>query len=1007
MKRFRILLLLAAIFMLLLPQSGAQAAPGSLLHASNLYLSGAAQLSQGVYWNSALNDRITENYIEYTPNDTVVPIIAYGNYIYGGNPLARLTEILAGRGQRVVAAINADYFNMSTRVPLSTVIENGILKSSENEDGDWSSSIGFYADGRACIGRLNLYLQLTTDSGGEYPIIRFNKALAAKGQNIQLFSADYATNTRADIPSLYAVLRLSEGYLGLNSTVTAYVERAGSAAGPIDIAPGYLVLALSQDSENETAKAALAALSPGRQVSISIRGDTAWEDVIYAVGAGEKLLTNGQVVAPEFSAGSKESLMPRSAFGLRPDGSYIFYTVDGRQKGYSAGTTLAEVAQRLRELGCLEAVNLDGGGSTTLSAAYPGQEGLKTVNRPSEGSLRTCANYILLINRGNPNGPARQLHLYPYDSLVLAGASLDLSLAASNADHLPAALPDDSVEYSVDNKTLGTVDENGRFTAGRQAASGYVYAESGGLSGRARITVVDKADSVTIMYAASGKEVGKQLTLYGGGSVQLGMAAIYNHMYVTADAASFNWSLSGDIGTIDASGLLTARADEGEGMLTASLGALSVSVAVRVSNKAALLEDFESFTTREDAGGAWRLSQNTDKALVRFGKASGKLDYDFGAAAEGQKISVPLEFKLADEPNHLNFWLYGDASHNQLMLTVGQGEEQTVLPVALLDFAGWQYISLPLPPGATGLISLYIQQNGKESGSLYVDQLMCAHGRYTDNEPPQIELWIDDEDGALFATVADAMDKDIKAANISLTCDGLPVNFNFDAASGKLIAIFPESKGKAQRLTVMARDKSGNIARSSLDLAATEEQPQPFIDMKGHWAEGYTTYLHQQGIINGMEGPKGLSYAPNTNMNRAQFAVIMCNWLKVDAAQYEETELPFADINSIGGWAYPAIQAMYALGVTKGSAVNDKLYYNPASPISRAEAMTMIGRTLERGYSEAVLDFVDSASVAEWAAPYVRTLVALQVVGGMDGNKLAPGAYVTRAQVAKMLYSLM
>jgi hypothetical protein len=477
-------------------------------------------------------------------------------------------------------------------------------------------------------------------------------------------------------------------------------------------------------------------------------------------------------------------------------------------------------------------------------------------------------------------------------------------------------------------------------------------------------------------------------------------------MDVIADAASFNWSLSGNIGTIDASGLLTASADadEGEGLLTASLGALSVSIHVRISNKAELLEDFESFSAREDGGVAWQLSQNLDKSLVRYGNASGRLDYDFSESHD-KIISAPFALDLPGEPNHLDFWLYGDASGNQLTFTVRQGEEQVALPVLTLDFTGWQYISLPLPQGVKGTLSLDLLQAGAETGSLYLDQIMCAHGRYIDNEPPRIELRMEEEAPA--ATITDAVDRELKTANIRLTYDGRPLQFSYDQASGLLTAALPENGGAAHRLTITARDKSGNIARRSLDVATTETQAQPFTDMKGHWADIYTTYLYQQGIVNGIEGAKGVSYAPDTNMNRAQFAVIMCNWLKADAAQYADVELPFADVTAIGGWAYPAVQAMYALGVTKGSALNGQLYYNPASPISRAEAMTMIGRTLERGYAEATLAFADSAAVPEWAALHVRTLVALQVVSGMEGNRLAPGAYVTRAQVAKMLYSLI
>ncbi|MCL1975061.1 MAG: phosphodiester glycosidase family protein [Firmicutes bacterium] len=1007
MKRELRIFLLPVILLLLAPLQGAAALPDDLLHASNIGLAENVRLTQGIFWSSTHNDRVTENYFEYTPNDTVTPIIAYGNYIYGGNPLARLSEIVENRGQHVIAAVNADYFNMSTRVPISTVIENGVLKG--NEGSAWVS-VGFYEDGRILLGRQNLAMSLNIYDK-EYIIGKLNKELTAKSQSIQLFSSDYDLTTKAAIPSVYAVLRVTEGYLGVNRTVTAYVESSGTATEPIDIPSACLVAALSQDSDNEIAKAALAAFAPGQQVSITIKGDAAWNDIVYAVGGGEKLLTNGQVVAPEFSAGSKESFMPRTAIGLRADGSYIFYTVDGRQKGYSVGLTLTEVAQRLIELGCIEAVNLDGGGSTTLSALYPGQESLKTINKPSDGSLRTCANYILLINHGSTLGEAEHLHIYPYDSLILAGASVDFTLTATNADYNLAKLPYGSTNFFIDNEALGRVDENGRFTAGRMPLSGYIRAQSGAIEARARITVVDKVDSISMIYADSGNSVGQYITLYGGGSVKLGMSGFYNHLNVKADAASFKWDLSEKIGAINEEGLLTANpdADGGEGILTASLGEVSVSVTVRVSNRADLIEDFENFAGWEKPGLAFR--PNADKSLVRYGTKSGVVEYDFSVLDvddlddENHRLIVPLDLKVTDNPNYLNFWLLGDASDNQLTITLQQGEIITSLPAAILDFAGWQYISLPLPSGITGLDSLIINQNNEKSGAIYLDQIMSAHGHYTDNEPPLIEVEVGDD--VIIAVITDVLDKELKASNIRLTYDGLPLAFNYDPASSKLNAVLPPDDGCAHRLSVVARDKSGNVARCSVDIEASEVQTQPFIDMNGHWALRYTTYLYQQGIVNGIAGDKGFSYAPDTNMNRAQFAVIMCNWLGVDTEQYFDLELPFADVLAIGEWAYPAISAMYALGVTKGSALNGQLYYNPASPISRAEAMTMIGRTLERGYAESTLSFVDTASVPEWAAPYVRILVELQVVSGMDGNRLAPSAYVTRAQVAKMLYSLI
>ena len=68
--------------------------------------------------------------------------------------------------------------------------------------------------------------------------------------------------------------------------------------------------------------------------------------------------------------------------------------------------------------------------------------------------------------------------------------------------------------------------------------------------------------------------------------------------------------------------------------------------------------------------------------------------------------------------------------------------------------------------------------------------------------------------------------------------------------------------------------------------------------------------------------------------------------------------------------------------------------------------MTILGRILPQGYPQASLTaFSDAASVPSWSKDHVATLVELKVVGGSNG-KLDPNASVTRAEVAKMLFTL-
>jgi exopolysaccharide biosynthesis protein len=90
---------------------------------------------------------------------------------------------------------------------------------------------------------------------------------------------------------------------------------------------------------------------------------------------------------------------PRTAIGIKPNGKIILLTADGRQEN-AVGLSLPELAQVMRWLGCTTAINLDGGGSTTLWVASDSVKGI--VNFPSDNKkwdhegARKVANVILL-----------------------------------------------------------------------------------------------------------------------------------------------------------------------------------------------------------------------------------------------------------------------------------------------------------------------------------------------------------------------------------------------------------------------------------------------------------------------------------------------------------------------------------------------------------------------------------------------------------------------------------
>ena len=171
--------------------------------------------------------------------------------------------------------------------------------------------------------------------------------------------------------------------------------------------------------------------------------------------------------------------------------------------------------------------------------------------------------------------------------------------------------------------------------------------------------------------------------------------------------------------------------------------------------------------------------------------------------------------------------------------------------------------------------------------------------------------------------------------------------------------------------------------------------------MKGHWAEREVRYMAGQGVVNGMGDG---TFAPNSPVTRAQCAVMVARWLRLNLTVDEDVELPFADTASIPSWALDAVKAVYSRGIITGKQEADGVYFAPSDPLSREQAMTIIGRIQPLGYYRAELSsFADAGRVQSWSRTYLQELVGRGVINGYEDNTLRPAAPVTRAQLATIL----
>ena len=1015
-KLTSLLLSLSLISALTLPAAASNAL-GEDLSAKDTLLHQETQLSTNVFWSTTYSDLRTENLITYTPNKAVTPIVTYGDALTDRSSVADMAALLENDGYRVVAGINGDFYNVSTGLPIGIVVTEGLLRSS---DAGYYA-IGFRADGSAILGKpgvkvsANLGYAVDDGFGNSTELVRpvaaVNKARTNSGLYLYTYDFNAKHTTGTTEPGINVVCTVEQGKLAIGSTVTLRVDRVEETT-VTDLEPDQIVLSanLQADSYYTTA---LQNVPQGSELTLTVSANDGWEDVEYAIGALYCLAENGAVV-PNLAAGSN----PRTAVGQKADGTLVFYTIDGRKTGYSIGASLSQVGERLLELGCQTVLCLDGGGSTNLAVTTPDSTTAAIINRPSETG-RKVTNQVFLVASDRASGDLDHFYVHAASDYVLAGSTVSVTASGVDSNYIPM---DASYDLSA---SAGTITEQG----GRQLlvtpASGgdvTVTASGRGAKGSTVVHAIRTPDTLTIK---NGSTALTSLTLTPGSSVNLSAEAVWNHMTLWNNGEAVTWSFTGDCGSMD--GWAFHASQPGSGTITAIAGDKRVSIPVTVSTLSLkTVENFEGATSIfRGSGSGMDVSLNHAADTVALGKGSLKLDYDLNETNEFGSGDYTAEWRAANSTEiascytALNLWVYGDGSGNTLTMLYSNGTKGH-LPrnIATLDFTGWKQFSIaatdtfsieglmveaPYQATETGLV----YANTPRTGTVYIDQITAAFPGTVDNTPPVVTAALDEQDWAVNIKVSDAVDGILPLSSITVARNGDTgqVLEGYDATAGtmKYYLPGPGETIEVTRVTVTAVDASGNIGRASVDIAPYGVGHK-FTDTGDYWAADYVDFLYNANITTGYNDG---TFRPNQNITRAQFAVMLYRYLKLDESKYADVSLPFADLNTIPEYAIPAIKALYTEGVISGAEKKGRLYFNPNNALTRAQAAAMIGRTQSKGYALADLTFSDSAKIPAYAAYYIRAMVGQGVINGYSDGSFMPHSNITRGQMAKILYNLL
>ena len=134
---------------------------GDDLASSSVEVNERTELNAGTFWSNTYSDLRQENYVVYSPNARVKPIVSGGDYTTQLTTVSTAAKKLEARGYRVVAGINGDYYDTATGIPLGSMMTEGVLRNASSE----YYAIGFRDDGSTVMGKPSLRITAQSDYG--------------------------------------------------------------------------------------------------------------------------------------------------------------------------------------------------------------------------------------------------------------------------------------------------------------------------------------------------------------------------------------------------------------------------------------------------------------------------------------------------------------------------------------------------------------------------------------------------------------------------------------------------------------------------------------------------------------------------------------------------------------------------------------------------------------------------------------------------------------------------
>lgn len=473
--------------------------------------------------------------------------------------------------------------------------------------------------------------------------------------------------------------------------------------------------------------------------------------IVEAVDALVAMVWDGKVVV---SQSGNSGYYPRTSVGIKADGTVVLFQADGTMAPRSVGYTAEEEARMMVALGCVAAIQLDEGGSSTYLSQREGESDLTMRNTPAGGSERVVSGTILVVSTVAASGEFDHAAVTPDGEYYTPNSTVELTASAMDFSGAPAkALPADAV-FTVSDAAMGTVSEttvNGSgasavFTSSGKTGDVTIDLVSGGKTVGSTILHVQEPDALS--FASS------EVNLNYNDVSDLGFRATYQSEQVHLKGGDISWAISDPDAGSFANNRFAVTSNvkySGSPTVTATRGDLSATVTVNIGMEPTMILDggdedpwdystigttVESFggmasnavATYHYAGrgGVVKGSIVSDTAeeyadIVRFGHKAIKLEYDWTGltGTDGACLGLGDNLAIDGTPTALGVWVYIPEGvpvpwlRAQIATSTNNGQSWTNAYVNFSNGSagsgeglktGWQYLEADLTQYAGALI---------------------------------------------------------------------------------------------------------------------------------------------------------------------------------------------------------------------------------------------------------------------------------------------------------------